>query len=44
MGLDDPAEAERLYRRSGGNPFYMLELSARAVDGERVRRIGRGRR
>ena len=27
MGLADPAEAERLYRRSGGNPFYMLELT-----------------
>jgi len=27
VGLADPAEAECLYRRSGGNPFYMLELA-----------------
>ena len=27
MGLADQAEAECVYRRSGGNPFYMLELT-----------------
>ena len=35
MGIDDPAEAECVYRRSGGNPFYMLELP-RPRGGERV--------
>ena len=44
MGIDDPAEAECLYRRSGGNPFYMLELSRARGGGGRVRRIGRRRR
>ena len=33
MGLADPAEAERHYRASGGNPFYMLELARARVDG-----------
>jgi ATP/maltotriose-dependent transcriptional regulator MalT len=34
MGLADQAEAECVYRRSGGNPFYMLELT-RGRDKER---------
>ena len=37
MGIEDPAEAECLYRRSGGNPFYMLELIAPAVVGNALR-------
>ena len=34
MGLADQAEADCVYRRSGGNPFYMLELT-RGRDKER---------
>ena len=55
MGLADQAEAERLYRASGGNPFYMLELTRgrdrtdagaalRRRRGRRAQRGGRGHR
>jgi ATP/maltotriose-dependent transcriptional regulator MalT len=33
-GLADQAEAECVYRRSGGNPFYMLELTRGRSDRE----------
>ncbi len=44
-----PAERERLYRRSGGNPFYLLQLARRGADGgpdadETTMRWGRSRR
>ena len=32
--LRDPAERERLYRASGGNPFYMLELARMRADAD----------
>jgi ATP/maltotriose-dependent transcriptional regulator MalT len=35
VGLADQAEAQRVYRRSGGNPFYMLELTRGRSDRER---------
>jgi predicted ATPase len=35
VGLADKAEAECVYRRSGGNPFYMLELTRGLGDRER---------
>jgi DNA-binding NarL/FixJ family response regulator len=35
VGRTGPAEYERLYEASGGNPFYLLELARMGGDGER---------
>lgn len=34
--VGEPGERERLYRASGGNPFYLIELSRAAGDGAPV--------
>jgi DNA-binding NarL/FixJ family response regulator len=33
VDVPDPAECERLYRASGGNPFYILELARMGASG-----------